>query len=64
MSSLVFSFQWNIALKGFNHNPSSSIVNEVIRAIFFFFMKIFYTQKKPTKHPSNVYSDIPIRLKA
>ena len=30
----------------------------------YFFMKIFYTQKKPTKHPGNVYSDIPIRLKA
>ena len=24
----------------------------------YFFIKIFYTQKKPTKHPSNVYSDI------
>ena len=44
----------------------SSIVNEVIRPGFFwvFFMKTFYTQKNPTKHPSNVYSDIPIRLKA
>ena len=43
----------------------SSIVNEVISAIYLFFlMKIFYTQKKPKKHPSNVYSDIPIRLKA
>ena len=29
-----------------------------------FFLKIFYTQKNPTKYPSNVYSDIPIRLKA
>ena len=35
----------------------SSIVNEVIRTIYFiFFMKIFHTHKKPTKHPSNVYS--------
>ena len=42
----------------------SSIVNEVIRAIYYFFMKIFYTHKKPTKHPSNGYSDIPIRPKA
>ena len=24
--------------------------------ILFFFMKIFHTHKKPTKHPSNVYS--------
>ena len=46
MSSLVFSFQWNIALNRFNHNPSSSIVNEVIRAIFFFFHEdILHTKK-------------------
>ena len=25
--------------------------------ILFFFMKIFHTHKKPTKHPSNVYSN-------
>ena len=45
MSSLVFSFQWNIALNRFNHNPSSSIVNEVIRAIFFFHEDILHTKK-------------------
>ena len=28
-----------------------------------FYEDILHT-KKPTKHPSNVYSDIPIRLKA
>ena len=39
-----------------------SIVNEFIKD--FFFMKIFYAQKKPKKHPNNVHSDFPIRLKA
>ena len=42
----------------------SSIVNEVIRTIYLFFVKTFYTQKKPTKHPSNVYSDIFYTLKS
>ena len=30
---------------------------------YFFYEDILHI-KKPTKHPSNVYSDIPIRLKA
>ena len=51
MSSLVFSFQWNIALNRFNHNPSSSIVNEVIRAIFFFFHEDILHTKKAYKAP-------------
>ena len=31
--------------------------------IYFFYEDILHT-KKPTKHKGNVYSDIPIRLKA
>ena len=42
----------------------SSIVNEAIRAISLFFYEDILHTKKPAKHPSNVYSDIPIRLKA
>ena len=31
---------------------------------YLFFYKDILHRKKPAKHPSNVYSDIPMRLKA